>query len=226
MKNRSTIRSLAPFLCTEVLLYSTFLCCDLEQLNIPSTVLKYTALLLCLLFSLRSFGTEDGRLVSLCLLLTALADWFLLVIDRYYIVGLLLFCLVQFLYALRICRLHPDSEPLFIVPRLLLSGAALLVLFFSDLLTPLTALVSLYFPQLICNAAESRFLPHSMRTTLFSAGLFFFLGCDICVGIYNSPAYLPWFSADAVHLAQFAMWGFYLPSQVFIVLSAYRGISS
>lgn len=224
MKKRNSHRLLPLFLGMELLLYASFLCCDFLQFNSAGTILKYAALLLCLLFSLQNITAKDGQLVVVCLLLTAAADWFLLVINRYYMVGLVCFCAIQFLYALRIRRLHSRIHSC--VPRLLLSGGALLVLFFTGFLTPLLFLVCLYFPQLVCNAAESCTLPSSPQNALFTAGLFLFLACDISVGIYNSPDYLTFASSGVVRAAQIAMWGFYLPSQVLIVLSAYRRIPS
>lgn len=44
-----------------------------------------------------------------------------------------------------------------------------------------------------------------------------FVGCDVCVGAFNSPGLAP---AGAYQFAQVGMWLFYLPSQVLIALSA------
>ena len=108
-------RSRAPlflFLGTECALYGSFLYCDLTSRGAAGTALKYAALLLCLLFSLARARTADGKLVALCLALTALADLFLLVLDRDYAAGIALFCAVQLLYALRIRRARRRPSPL------------------------------------------------------------------------------------------------------------------
>ena len=216
-------RSRAPlllFLGAECAVYGSFLYCDLVSRGAAGTALKYAALLLCLLFSLARARTADGKLVALCLALTALADLFLLVLDRDYAAGIALFCAVQLLYALRIRRAR--RRPPSLLPRLLLSGGAALALLLAGRLTPVLLLVCLYFPQLLLNALESRALPPTPQNRLFCAGLFLFLACDVCVGFHNSPDYLPFVPPWVTAFSQIAMWGFYLPSQVLIVFSVRR----
>ena len=208
------------FLCAEAILYISFLYCDLNGLWGIGTGLKYAALLLCLLLSLDGRSDRDGRMVSLALLLTALADLFLLVLDRHYAVGVAFFCPVQVLYALRLHRMASHSLPLW--PRLLLSGSALAAVTAAGCLELLTALVCFYFPQLVCNAFESLRLAPQRRNHLFSLGLWLFLCCDICVGLHNLALYLPVSLPVPASFVQVAMWAFYLPSQVLIVLSASR----
>ena len=54
---------------------------------------------------------------------------------------------------------------------------------------------------------------------LFAVGLTLFVGCDVCVGLFNAlPPGSPPYSAASV-----GMWFFYLPSQVLITLSALPG---
>lgn len=141
------------FLAAEAVLYLAFLCCDLQSVFSISTALKYAALLLCLFYSAGHTGSEDGRLVCAALTLTAAADFFLLVLNRWYFLGVALFCPVQFLYALRLRRMQISPGPLW--PRAAASGGALLMLGLSGLLRPLTMLICVYFPQLLCNAVES-----------------------------------------------------------------------
>ncbi len=204
------------FLGAETCLYIAFLYCDLTGCWAAGTALKYAAILLCLLLSLDNRSRKDGRLVSLALALTALADLFLLVLNQNYALGVALFCPVQLLsldnrsrkdgrlvslalaltaladlfllvlnqnyalgvalfcpvqliYALRLRRAAARPAPLW--PRLLFSGGALAALAFTGSLTVLSGLVCLYFPQLVCNAAESLALPPGLQNRLFSAGL-------------------------------------------------------
>lgn len=208
------------FLCAEAILYISFLYCDLNGLWAIGTGLKYAALLFCLLLSLDGCSGRDGRTVSLALLLTALADLFLLVLDRYYAAGVAFFCPVQILYALRLRRMAPHQLPLW--PRFLLSGGALAAVTAAGCLELLTVLVCFYFPQLVCNAFESLRLTPERRNRLFSLGLWLFLCCDICVGLHNLAFYLPVSMPALASFVQVAMWAFYLPSQVLIVLSASR----
>lgn len=208
------------FLGAETCLYIAFLYCDLTGCWAAGTALKYAAILLCLLLSLDNRSRKDGRLVSLALALTALADLFLLVLNQNYALGVALFCPVQLIYALRLRRAAARPAPLW--PRLLFSGGALAALAFTGSLTVLSGLVCLYFPQLVCNAAESLALPPGLQNRLFSAGLWLFLCCDICVGLHNLLPLLPGSFPAIAAFAQIAMWAFYLPSQVLIVLSASR----
>ena len=52
----------------------------------------------------RSAGTEDGRLVCAALAFTLAADWFLLILDSFYLAGVACFCVVQAIYLLRLHR--------------------------------------------------------------------------------------------------------------------------
>ncbi len=209
--------SLRFFLGAEAALYAAFLFCDLTGLSDPAA-LKYTALLGCLLFCLVYAGGPDRPLACAALLFTALADLFLLVLDTAYPVGVACFCVVQVLYLLRLRR-GTGSLPL-AAARIALSGGALTILILFRLCTPLTALTALYFPQLFCNALGSLTPRHDGTPwRLFCAGLWLFVCCDICVGLHNLTG-LPVVLASAV---QFGMWLFYLPSQVLIVCSVWKG---
>ena len=206
------------FLAVQGVLYAAFLGCDLLNLPAASTALKYGALLLCLLAALVRRARPDGPLLCCALALTAAADLFLLVLDRSYAVGVALFCPVQILYALRLRRSWHIAPPLW--PRFVFSALCLCAVAAAHSLNLLMGLVCLYFPQLLCNAAESLRIRTDRAGRRFSLGLCLFLCCDICVGLHNlflaAPPALP----GLARTVQLAMWAFYLPSQVLIVLSA------
>lgn len=210
------------FLAAEAALYPAFLLCDLTGQFAAGVGLKYTALLLCFLLGLTSLGERDGRLVSLALGFTALADLFLLVLNRSYPLGVGCFCVVQLLYVLRLYRAHGGRPPLWWL-RLPLALAALAGLWRLGLLEPLTVLACLYFTQLLCSAGECFLLPPSRLRRLFLAGLVLFLCGDVYVGLSNLGAYLPLPPHALFSFAQFGMWLFYPPSQVLIALSAHNG---
>ena len=107
------------------------------------------------------------------------------------------------------------------ISRAAASGGALLMLGLSGLLRPLTMLICVYFPQLLCNAVESLRPSSAHGAPLFRCGLWLFVGCDICVGLHNLVPYLP-LSAGSAAAVQFCMWALYLPSQVLIALSVRR----
>lgn len=181
-----------------------------------SVPVKYAGILLCLGFSLLACARWCGdRLVPLALALTAGADWFLLVRNDHYAVGIALFLGVQTVYLLRLRRAGASAAfPL----RAGLALAAGLGLYLLDLAVPVNLLAGLYFSQLLSNTVLAWTRP-DRRWRLFALGLVLFVGCDVCVGLFNvlppaSPLY------PAVDLG---MWLAYLPSQVLIALSALPG---
>ena len=206
-------RGTAAFLLAEGILYALFLSMDLTALRNQTVPVKYAGILLCLGFALlaRLKWRGDG-LVPLALALTAGADWFLLVRNDHYAVGIALFLCVQAVYYIRLRRMGAGpAYPL----RAGLALAAGLGLYALHMASPVNLLAGLYFSQLLSNtvlAWRGKGLPHR----IFAAGLTLFVGCDLCVGLFNAlPAASPLYSAVSV-----GMWFFYLPSQVLIALSA------
>nr|DAY57723.1 MAG TPA: YhhN family protein [Caudoviricetes sp.] len=142
--------------------------------------------------------------------LTLGADTFLLLLNDHYGAGVALFCGVQALYLVRICRRNGGRTlwPL----RLVLVLGAWAGLWALGLLSPLNLLAAVYFTNFLLNACQA--VP--LHSPLFSVGLWLFLLCDVCVGIRNQPELFPgWLAA----FAQVGMWLFYLPGQVLLVLS-------
>lgn len=188
----------------------TFLILDLTG-GASSTWVKFAAICLCAVTAWTGAGTVDGKLVAAALTLTVCADWFLLVLDSNYLSGVLLFCLVQALYAIRLSRLDNNfTWTTFHTLALILhlfSPFTLLVgnLFFDGL----TAYTLFYFFSLCANTAHAFALGKTLR--IFAIGLLLFIGCDLCVGCWNMGL--------LGDFARVGMWLFYLPSQVLIVLS-------
>lgn len=195
----------AVFLLIEAVIYALFLTLDLTGRGGQTIRLKYMGILLCLLYALLWALRGGDKLVFPALLLTAGADWFLLVKNDHLELGLILFLAVQTLYLIRLRRMGCGSH------LWLRSMAALLLgvlVFSSGLASVLNLLAALYFSQLLSNTA----LAWSARRWVFAAGLTLFVCCDICVGLFNLGI--------LYSFASVGMWLFYLPSQVLIVLSA------
>lgn len=147
------------------------------------------------------------------LLLTALADLFLLVLNDYYILGILIFLGAQIVY---LARLYRSSGKWFWLLRLLLPLVIGLLFLLMDMALPMNLLAGLYFSQLLVNMLQA-WLMRGRKWRIFAVGLSLFIGCDLCVGIFNTGNLFPeWLVSFAV----IGMWLFYLPSQVLIVLSA------
>ena len=182
------------FWTAEALLYAAFLTLDLLNAGAGwNKGLKYASILLCFAFARAEAADWDGRLVGTALGFTLAADWFLLVLDRWYLAGVCAFCVVLVLGA----------------------EGALAAL---GLWEPLTAVSALYFIQLAVNALES--LRLGRRYAGFALGLWLFIGCDLCVGLRNLSAFLPGAGQGGLFaFARVGMWLFYLPSQVLIASS-------
>lgn len=200
------------FTAAEGLLYLAFLLLDVSGRGEDTLWLKYAGILLCLVFAAFCALRGGDRLVAPALLLTAGADWFLLIRNEHLLLGVALFLCVQALYFLRLHRAGSCRKLLWL--RLALAVVFTLApLRIPGMATPLNLLALLYFSQLLSNALLAWALP-DLR--VFALGLTLFAGCDICVGLFNAFALPPaLFSVVSV-----GMWFFYLPSQVLIALSA------
>ena len=205
--------SVPAFLLLEGALYLSFLALDLLSPGPLSTALKYAALLLCLLMALAGASRGGDRLVAAALAMTVAADLFLLVLDRWYLLGILLFYGVQVAYMVRICKANGDYALL--IPRFLLFSLLLVALYQLELFTPETAAAALYFSHFLFNALLSLSL-RDAGGRLFSLGLLLYLMCDMLVAVSQFPSLFP---APLSSVAQVGMWLFYLPGQVLIVLS-------
>ena len=85
------------FLGAEAALYAGFLVLDLAGTGGGwSLALKYSGIALCLLSALLRAGDREGRLVCAALALTLSADFFLLVLDAWYALGVALFGMTPF----------------------------------------------------------------------------------------------------------------------------------
>lgn len=210
MRPRTAILS---FVCMEAVLYAAFLALDLTGQGGATIWLKYAGVLLCLAFSLWCALRGGDRLVPPALALTALADLFLLVLDRWYPLGVVIFLFAQSAYLI---RLRLASGRAWWPVRAGVPLLAALALYALGQATALDLLAGLYFSQLAVNAILAWTLP-GRRWRLFALGLSLFICCDLCVGAFNSPGLVP---AGAYRFAQVGMWLFYLPSQVLIALSA------
>ncbi len=200
------------FAAAEAILYAVFLAMDLAGAG-PSTVpLKYAGILLCVLFALYAAAGGGDRLVFPALVLTAVADWFLLVLDGGYAVGVAVFLCVQAVYFLRLKRAGAGGGWFLRLALALLTGA---VLFALRMAAPLNLLAGLYFSQLLSNTVLA-WTGKGRSRALFALGLTLFAGCDVCVGLTNSGLLPP----EILRPVSIGMWLFYLPSQVLIALSA------
>ena len=117
------------FPAAEAVLYVSFLILDLIGHMTASIPLKYAGIILCLFAAIPSARTADGCVTSLALAFTAAADWFLLLQNRHYMVGISLFCIVQLLYFIRLLMWRGRI----CIPTFVLRLVPLLLLFFTEI---------------------------------------------------------------------------------------------
>lgn len=213
------------FTVAELAVYITFLVSDVTGAG-SATYVKYAGVLLCLacaVFNAFVYGT-DGALLSLALAFTAVSDLFILVLGKYYEVGVSTFIVVQCTYFFRIYYFNGKKPYVSLAVRVALIAAVIITLACTGSLIALTALVAVYIVMLLVNCAEAFvYAGKSPKNLAFAAGLLLFLCCDVCVGLNNFGSVLGVaLPANVIAFVSVAMWAFYLPSQVLIVLSAHK----
>ena len=169
---------------------------------------------------------------GLALLFTLAADTVLVLLDRWYFWGVLLFCIVQTFYAL---VLRGKTGVLIVrIGCFLLVTAALFLLHMAE---PLTVASAYSITQLTINMAlawvrvfrrkrtadSDRIGQKGAGTLLAALGLSLFFLCDVSVGIFNLNYSIHGYTM-LTRVSGFLMWVFYLPSQVLLVLSFWRRI--
>ncbi len=203
------------FVIVEIVLYLVFMTMDLSAYSGSTIVLKYIGILLCLAFSVLCAVRGGKKLIPAALIFTAAADFFLLVIDRYYAVGILFFLVVQSIY---LFYLYKETEKIWIPVRIACIALVVVILWLTHLMSGLNLEAGIYFSMILVNMVMSWTYGKKMPR-LFALGLSLFVCCDICVGLYN----LYWMLPDGLYeFTRIGMWMFYLPSQVLIALSMLR----
>lgn len=195
----------AVFVILEALIYASFLILDFSGHSNQTIWIKYSGILLCLLYALLCACRGGDRLVFPAMIFTAAADWFLLVRGDHLGIGVALFLVVQSIYLIRLRKMGA-GQGLWL--RLLLPLLFGMTLLFLHAATPLFLLVALYFSQLVSNTV----LAWRAKLRTLAIGMTLFVFCDICVGMFNVGL--------ALNFSSKAMWLFYLPSQALIVLTA------
>lgn len=207
------------FIAIEAILYCVFIAMDLQGKD--STLVKYFGVVACFLFELSCVNCgKDSVFVCLALLFTLVADWFLLVVNERFVFGVCAFLVVQSIYFLRLTK--EGVKPLrSALTRAFIIIVVMIVLSLLKLLDLLTALVAVYFVSLVSNTADAYTLfGKGVKSKLFAIGLSLFILCDLSVGFNNLSSYVEVSAISGfIKVASFAMWVFYLPSQVLIALS-------
>jgi len=225
------------FVLLEIILYAGFLYMDITGKGsfAVSNYLKFTGIILCFLFTVLFPGPKEDRtdtsILRAALLFTLISDWFILILD-YYVIGIITFCIVQFLYLIRLGIWRNQMDP---------AGGAKIILknFIRNLFFALFIIIILnavkirmewlvlvtcfYFTGILFNVWDSIIIACKSKVKnriRYAFGMVLFLLCDINVGLFNLSGFLAssWF--DLIYsFSTVAMWLFYLPAQVIISLS-------
>lgn len=225
MRKQNTITRVAIFLffAAEAVLGVALQLADGRTVALLSYASVVLACLFCTLFARK----EAAYLFTqLALILTLVADYFLVLRAEQRTLAMLFFSAVQICYALRLWAAEERGarRRVQLCLRVGLSLAAVFVtLLVLRRAADALALVSMfYYANLILNLALATLAGRGMR--LMAAGLFLFLLCDTVIGLSLLGNYLP--NAEdsllyaVIHPGFNLAWAFYLPSQALLSVSA------
>lgn len=200
----------------EALLWLSFLGLDFRQV-MDTSAIKFAAILLCAVFAVLEARDRDSRLIAWALSLSVLADVFLLLLDRWYPIGVGIFLMVQIIHTNRLCGLRGLNPKADLILRLIIAALAVAATVQFGALAMLSAAYISWFGLNVAEALIFARTKRSSTAALYAAGLVLYFCCDLCVGLNNlSPS----------PITNIAMWAFYLPGQVLIASSVNPEVSS
>ncbi|MCF6463602.1 lysoplasmalogenase family protein [Clostridium sp. Cult1] len=222
-------RIVKVFLLFIAILYIGFMYIDIYDIEsiISSDRLKYLSMLLVLMISLftgdDALNVKDLKLLQTGLFITLIADLFLLILGRHYILGILLFSVVQIIYSFRyeFTNLKKNIRN-FIVIFLSLFIVYLVVdklIFELNFTWGMGLFYGICLLNSVIKAAKAyrdRLFPKP-NGHMILIGMVLFLLCDINVALYNILNEGLFYNISSI-----SMWLFYLPSQVLLSLSGYK----
>ena len=181
--------------------------------------IKYSSVIACFLMSTISFKAKKGYFVIAGLAFTLVADYFLLILDKHYEIGLSAFILAQTMYFLYIMPKHWSIS---LGIRFGLFGITALVLPLAlDVKEASAFIAAFYFINLVMNTIDA-YLTKDKGLSVIAIGLTFFIGCDIFVCLYNIKDYMAIsnsFIKTLIDNSLLASFAFYIPSQTLICIS-------
>ncbi|MBZ9687035.1 lysoplasmalogenase family protein [Clostridium estertheticum] len=220
-----------------VILYTCFLYMDFynKDFFIASYYIKYICILLCFVLSIFANKNplsdiekhRDVFLLQLALFITAIADLCLVIFD-FYILGVVLFSLVQITYSVRYASKKPKATLIkFLIIFLCIAFSYCTANIFIEEINILFPVSLFYFICLLFSvsgaivAFKDNLYP-SPSKYMIVFGMIFFLLCDICVALSNLSGLLPLIGHSmglVQHISSLLIWFFYLPSQLLLALS-------
>ncbi len=189
----------------------------------------FALVLLSAVFCLIFFnGSKRYCFTQAALIFTVGADFFLVILDELYTVGVILFLIAQVFYMLRIISDTKDKNErklqLWIRGAAAIAAAVITVAVLGRDSDTLSVISVLYYSFLLMNAVFAfTALRLDARGSIFAVGLLLFVVCDLFVGLGNLSDYLP-ISKDSVFFSAIfgkvnIPWVFYTPSQALLGIS-------
>jgi len=222
---------LYSFIFIELTIYCSFIYLDVQNggSSFSSNLLKYIGIILCnlfLLFYRQSVGyTQPFIAIHLSLMLVLICDYFLLFTSDF-VWGLLVFCIIQFIYFFHI----KGKYELFKYSSVILFMTSLITFIAQEngMTTQFLEIVAVFYflcliSNIIISLCQAKKAPGNIREQFFTISLILFLLCDLNVGVVNLIQYIPDSLVFKWHLYDFSailMWVFYLPAQVMMTVSA------
>lgn len=227
MKTRKRVASALLFLLFVIAQAVLFPLIQLTPGDVSASA-SYLSIIVVALFVIIACKCRGAdHLVRLGLLLTLVADYFLVLSDDKQIEGVAAFAVVQLCYCF---YLIAKEERLYLcvlntLTRIILAGvliACAFVVLGAD--TDALSLISvIYYANLVTNMIFAFALGKGNR--IFAIGLVLFAMCDLCIGLeilateYLDSDVFAFFYGENINLP----WVFYQPSQVLIALSLFKG---
>lgn len=219
--------------------YFVFLYMDLFKVQgfLSSSDIKFLSMILVICISAitgnDSISRRDNLLLKTGLLITLIADVFLLLLNNYYILGIGLFCIVQILYSVR----YKVENTKIIIRNFSIIFITLFIIYIviDQFIIKIDFLIMIVLFYAICllsstNKAiqiyNNKSYPN-LNSKMIAGGMVLFLLCDINVAVYNiieSMVVSNRFIILLGNISFISMWFFYLPSQVLLSLSGYKCI--
>ena len=213
------------FLTTQLVLYILMIIFEFGSINHDGLIkVEYSIIILNLVFVLFSFffiykkkeSILENSFLLIALFFTLISDYFLLILNNYYEIGLSTFIVAQLAHYIRFILVKKRRSRVYLLSSFLIRiFVPTLIIIIAKLTDPLYILVCYYGTQLIMNFVEhivcifDKKEEKKLKHILIASGFLLFILCDLSVGLYN-------IGNDV--LASY-IWVFYVPSQVLITTS-------
>jgi len=186
-----------------------------------NNIVKFTIIVICFIMAATNrdgLNKRDRRLLTAAMAATLAADFFLVLIFAY-LPGLVFFCAVQMVYAVR-CS---GKRILLFMPAVLVIPVVFFAYADDILITLAITYAQLFIISYACMIKalwRGRFpKPNSV---LIFVGMTLFVLCDVNVALWNLGHMGFITNHQVINFASGAMWLFYAPSQVCLALSGIK----